>query len=181
MGSKANHGTVTRYRRGCRCDLCRAAKSEDAAAYSAANREKRAAYRLAHREEQAAYRLAHREERAAYSAAYEASHKAERAAARSARHAAYRADFAAFRRARKERERGSDQSHTAADIRAQHARQHGRCFWCKAKVGDAYHVDHVVPLALGGSNGPENIVIACAACNLHKSARHPMDFAGRLC
>jgi 5-methylcytosine-specific restriction endonuclease McrA len=33
---------------------------------------------------------------------------------------------------------------------------------------------------LGGSNGPENIVIACPHCNQSKNAKHPMDFCGRL-
>jgi 5-methylcytosine-specific restriction endonuclease McrA len=67
---------------------------------------------------------------------------------------------------------------TAADTQAQYNRQKGKCFYCDAKVGDIYHVDHVVPFALGGLNIPENIVIACPACNLKKGAKHPMDFAG---
>jgi 5-methylcytosine-specific restriction endonuclease McrA len=71
--------------------------------------------------------------------------------------------------------------HTAADVHAQYARQRGRCYWCHERVGDHYHVDHVTPLALGGTNGPENLVIACAPCNRRKHARHPMDFAGVLC
>jgi len=70
--------------------------------------------------------------------------------------------------------------HTAADVRSQFARQKGRCYWCGKKVGLTYHVDHVVPLSLGGSNGLENIVVSCAGCNLKKHAKHPMDFAGRL-
>jgi 5-methylcytosine-specific restriction endonuclease McrA len=75
---------------------------------------------------------------------------------------------------------GNGGTHTAADVAAQRARQRGRCYWCHEKVGKSYHVDHVMPLALGGSNGPENIVIACISCNLRKSAKHPMDWAGRL-
>jgi 5-methylcytosine-specific restriction endonuclease McrA len=69
--------------------------------------------------------------------------------------------------------------HTAADIKAQYSRQNGKCFYCEQKV-DKYHVDHVIPLSAGGSNGPENIVIACPACNMKKSNKHPMDFCGRL-
>ena len=67
-----------------------------------------------------------------------------------------------------------------ADVAAQRTRQKGRCYWCGEKTGRHYHVDHVVPLIKGGSNGPENLVIACAACNLSKKDRHPMDFAGRM-
>jgi len=50
----------------------------------------------------------------------------------------------------------------------------------RRRIDGGYHVDHVTPLVLDGSNGPENFVIACAACNLCKGAKHPMDFAGIL-
>lgn len=33
------------------------------------------------------------------------------------------------------------------------------------------HVDHVVPVAGGGSNHPDNLVVACASCNSGKSDR----------
>lgn len=49
----------------------------------------------------------------------------------------------------------------------------------KAPYG-RYHVDHVHPIAKGGSNGRENIVLACRKCNLSKRDRLPIEFAGRL-
>lgn len=70
--------------------------------------------------------------------------------------------------------------HTASDIQAQYERQKGRCFYCGKKVGDKYHVDHVVPVALGGHNGPENLVIACPDCNYRKNDTHPMEWDGRM-
>jgi hypothetical protein len=69
---------------------------------------------------------------------------------------------------------------SAADIRAQYDRQRGRCFWCGKNVGTGYNIDHVIPLALGGPNTVENLVIACEFCNKSKGAKHPMDFGGRL-
>lgn len=69
---------------------------------------------------------------------------------------------------------------SSADITAQYERQRGRCYWCEEKVGATYHVDHVIPLALGGANTADNIVISCPTCNSSKGAKHPMDFAGRL-
>jgi len=66
--------------------------------------------------------------------------------------------------------------HTGTDVQAQYKRQKGKCFWCGVKVGDAYHVDHVVPLARGGSNGPENLVISCAPCNQSKGAKLPHEW-----
>ena len=83
----------------------------------------------------------------------------------------------ARRRAAKHNASGS---HTAQDIADQYDRQKGKCFWCGKRVGEEYHVDHVVPLAKGGSNGPENLVIACPSCNISKRDKHPMDFAGVL-
>ena len=83
-------------------------------------------------------------------------------------------------RNRRARLGGSGGIHTAADVRAQYDRQHGRCYWCGVKVGTRYHVDHVWPVAKGGSNGPENLVIACPDCNRSKGAKPPTDL-GRLC
>ena len=71
-------------------------------------------------------------------------------------------------------------THTAADVRARYQAQGGRCWWCKKKVGRRYHVDHIFALANGGTNGPENICIACPECNQKKSAKTPLEFAGRL-
>ncbi len=87
----------------------------------------------------------------------------------------------AHARASAARRRRAPGNHTAADVDAQYARQRGRCYWCGERVGQTYHVDHVIPLKLGGSNAPENIVVACPRCNQVKHAKHPMDFAGRLC
>lgn len=69
--------------------------------------------------------------------------------------------------------------HTAADVRSQFKAQRGLCYWCKIKL-EKYEVDHVVPLARGGSNGKENIVCACRPCNRRKGAKMPAEFAGVL-
>ena len=84
--------------------------------------------------------------------------------------------YAAYSRNRQARKQGNGGTHTAADIRKQYERQDGLCFYCKTKVGDKYHVDHFMPLVLGGSNGPEKLVIACSTCNLTKNAKHPLEF-----
>jgi 5-methylcytosine-specific restriction endonuclease McrA len=88
---------------------------------------------------------------------------------------------AAKSRNRKARKNAADGSHSAVDVRVQYVRQKGRCYWCHKKVGHSYHVDHVMPIVKGGSNGPENIVIACPFCNESKGAKHPMEWAGVLC
>ena len=85
----------------------------------------------------------------------------------------------AINRNREARILGNGGTHTAEDIHAQHERQLGRCFYCETAL-DKYHVDHVMPLALGGSNGPENLVIACPTCNIRKKDKHPMEWCGML-
>lgn len=45
------------------------------------------------------------------------------------------------------------------------------CQYCGAHPPSVVlHVDHINPVALGGDNAPENLITACAACNLGKSA-----------
>lgn len=46
-----------------------------------------------------------------------------------------------------------------------------RCRYCGANAASTLlHVDHVVPIAEGGTDDPENLVAACADCNLGKSS-----------
>lgn len=61
--------------------------------------------------------------------------------------------------------------------------QRGRCAYCPAKLDGGFHVDHIMPLKLGGPDKRSNLQLACEPCNLTKSAQHPIDFArstGRL-
>lgn len=45
-----------------------------------------------------------------------------------------------------------------------------RCRYCGAGPDNAeLHIDHVVPVSVGGGNDMENLVTACANCNLGKS------------
>ena len=168
---------------GCRCDLCREAENGYRRAWLAANPDKHARY---HREYLA--RLDNRLRNAEQCRSWHVANR-ERVIERQRR---YFADHPEVHRAnrsnRRARIRGNGGTHTAADIAAQRKRQKGVCFWrateeCQArggKLGRRWHVDHVVPLALGGSNGPENLVIACPTCNCSKGHSHPMDWAGRM-
>jgi len=79
-------------------------------------------------------------------------------------------------RNRNARKRAAGGFHTVEDIETIYAVQRGHCFWCDAEVGDNYHVDHLVPVVAGGSNGPENLVIACPMCNQRKHSRDPLEF-----
>lgn len=72
--------------------------------------------------------------------------------------------------------------HTTTDIQSQYNRQRGKCYYCGIKVGDTYDVDHIIPLSRGGTNWPDNIVIACPTCNASKGNKllHEWTRGGRL-
>jgi len=75
------------------------------------------------------------------------------------------------RRARKLAAAGS---FTRADIEAIRTAQGNRCYICHKPLKE-YHIDHFIPLALGGTNDPGNLRLACPTCNRHKGAKHPHD------
>jgi 5-methylcytosine-specific restriction endonuclease McrA len=66
--------------------------------------------------------------------------------------------------------------HTAADIKRIHTAQKYKCAICKCSTKDKCEVDHIMPLALGGSNDPLNLQILCPSCNNRKNAKHPVDY-----
>lgn len=80
-------------------------------------------------------------------------------------------------RRRRARVRGSTRHHTVEDVRIAMEIQQGRCFYCDTDVSTKFTVDHLIPLVRGGSDGPENIVIACANCNFRKADKTPEEFA----
>lgn len=79
----------------------------------------------------------------------------------------------ANRRARKQNSEGS---HTSDDIKTLFDIQRGKCACCHIVISDGYHVDHIMPLALGGSNDKTNIQLLCPTCNMKKSSKHPIEF-----
>ncbi len=60
--------------------------------------------------------------------------------------------------------------HTLMDLKQIFRDQEGKCFYCGRdhEVASEGHFDHVIPLARGGSDNPDNIVFACRACNWSK-------------
>ena len=80
-------------------------------------------------------------------------------------------------RKRRARVKGAPGYHTADDIQIAMEVQQGCCFYCQTDVSIKYTVDHLIPLVRGGSDGPENIVIACPNCNFRKADKTPQEFA----
>ena len=54
--------------------------------------------------------------------------------------------------------------------------QRGKCACCKLPLGDDYHLDHIIPIDLGGANEDWNIQLLRAKCNCQKHNTHPIDF-----
>ena len=74
------------------------------------------------------------------------------------------------RRARKVHSIGSIERLDVARVRRL---QRDRCAICRCR-GSKLHVDHVVPLALGGANDAANIQLLCPPCNRRKWAKDPI-------
>lgn len=57
-------------------------------------------------------------------------------------------------------------------------RQNGICASpvCDKNIRIRYHIDHIMPMALGGRSNPENLQLLCPRCNLTKHKKHPDDW-----
>lgn len=53
--------------------------------------------------------------------------------------------------------------------------QQGKCSVCQVTLKD-YHLDHIMPIALGGINEDHNIQLLCPYCNQTKNSKHPIEF-----
>lgn len=49
----------------------------------------------------------------------------------------------------------------------------GRCYLCcvKIRIGEKWEVEHIIPLAMLGTNAPENLAPAHVACHAVKTKR----------
>lgn len=68
--------------------------------------------------------------------------------------------------------RNAPGSFTAADVEEIRKAQGNRCYICHKKL-KKFHVDHFIPIALGGTNDPGNLRLACPRCNFSKNKKHP--------
>lgn len=173
-------------------------------AYAEANKEKLAAYRAKYyqenleriKAEHLARRLTKIEEKREYDrkrrmekadllkqqwAAWRAANKEHvkaRMAANSARHHKENPDLSRIKaqnRRAQMRENGGKLSRGLAQKLL--ALQGGKCACCQISFTDiSYELDHIIPIALGGTNSDENIQLLCQPCNRAKSAKHPVDF-----
>jgi 5-methylcytosine-specific restriction endonuclease McrA len=87
-------------------------------------------------------------------------------------------------RNRRARIKGSPGTHTAADVAALLIAQGHKCANCNGNLKKIQrHLDHIMPIALGGANDKANLQWLCGPCNRKKNAKDPIEFAqsqGRL-
>lgn len=54
--------------------------------------------------------------------------------------------------------------------------QNGLCACCKESLENGFHLDHIMPLALGGLNIDSNMQLLAPKCNLQKGWKHPDEY-----
>lgn len=163
---------------------CRPCRNARVSARYAANPEKRKAVKAARyaanvdkeKARNAAWRAANPDKAKAIVEAWRAEnhdkHKATKEAWQAANPEARRV-MSQNRRARKKQSAGTISKGFSTKL---FKLQKGKCPCCKQLLGDDYHLDHKMPLALGGSNTDDNMQLLRAICNLQKNAKHPVEF-----
>lgn len=58
--------------------------------------------------------------------------------------------------------------------------QGGKCPGCLSTLDASCHLDHFMPIALGGLHDDSNLQLLCPGCNFRKSAKHPTKWLSSL-
>lgn len=167
---------------GHRCEDCHRASS---AAYREKNREKVRAYQIVYCADEE-NKVRARERAAAWIAANPEQARTTKAAYSAKNSEKVVAGVAAWRKANPDAKR--IQSHNYRDKKRASGKlsrglalklfklQRGKCACCGEPLGANYHMDHIMPIALGGANVDANIQLLRQRCNNQKSAKHPVIF-----
>lgn len=93
---------------------------------------------------------------------------------------------AAVRHSQRAIEYGVENTLNADEIRRQHDKQGGLCFWCNQPVIAGGRgvlcmvVDHLISMVKGGTNTAGNVVISCNLCNRRKNTVDAAQWARRI-
>lgn len=170
----------------------------DKAAYEIKNKERIKAWRMAWREANAEYlkcywdiyRSCHREDAKARSVAWRAANTTRSRNGvrtwRAANPEKAKKILDAWKKANPDMKRIYDQNRKAKKrssgklskgiVEKLFKQQSGRCACCGDNLGKDYHIDHIMPIALGGANVDSNVQLLKKRCNLQKNKKHPVDF-----
>lgn len=159
---------VTNVRRRAKCSDCYAAQR---ATHRSNNAERIAAKRRAHYE-------ANRDSILARHRKYHREHYAELKAKQDAYRALNPEVWASSAGRRRTRIRTNmDAQDKTMSVEYRKAIANDPCRYCGARA-DRMHVDHMVPLARGGTEHWWNLTAACASCNLRKNVKTAAEFIG---
>ncbi|MCY0910901.1 HNH endonuclease [Massilia antarctica] len=128
------------------------------------------------RQSVSAWRLAHPEKVRGYQAKYRANNPDAVQAARNRWSQAHPENARVVQQNRMARKRASGGKISRGIVAKLMRLQKGRCACCGKLLGKGYNLDHHMPLARGGPHIDANLQLLRAACNLEKSARHPVEF-----
>jgi hypothetical protein len=163
---------------------CKACHAATGLAWRHANPDKARAhqqtYGTAHPGRKAAavkkYEAANPEKVKAAKAAWNSKNKVRNAASKRAWIAANRDAHLAIRNNRRARKIAAGGKLSKDLAQRLYILQKGKCPCCLRPLEDDYHLDHIQPLALGGTNTDDNIQLMRGTCNNQKNAKHPIDF-----
>lgn len=152
-----------------KCAQCKECKRANNRAWHKANKERRRVYDLAK------YQANPEKHRANARARHETNRERSRANARAWREAnpeQHKANVYA-RRARL--------AHTVPQRWKRTTCPDHLCYWCGITLTpDNTHIDHIMPISLGGQDTPDNTANTCAKCNQSKSNAHPLVWLARI-
>jgi 5-methylcytosine-specific restriction endonuclease McrA len=83
----------------------------------------------------------------------------------------------ATKRNTKAKRSGAEGFHTLEDIKRIGGAQKWKCAWCRRPCKKEHEIDHIIPIAKGGTNWPNNLCVSCRPCNRAKAARDPIEFS----
>jgi len=71
----------------------------------------------------------------------------------------------------------SNESFTKEDVTKLFCHQKRKCANSKTNIELGYHIDHIYPIFLGGSNSRRKIQLLCPTCNCSKGCKDPINWA----
>ena len=153
------HGSVARYRRGCRCDECRAANTESMRRYIESSNYWSKPDVVARRKELRSAQDARDAEKRRWERYYREN----------------REQLIVATKVKEVRRKGAPTiPFTVAQLEERLSMFDG-CWMCGAELDGGMHIDHVKPLSKGGWHCLSNLRPACGPCNLSKGAKWPLS------
>jgi hypothetical protein len=123
-----------------------------------------------------AYRNRDREKTSAARAAWSAENPGKDSAWRKAWTEAHPENKRISHQNRKARKRANGGKLSQGLIAKLLIQQDGKCACCGKLLEDGYHLDHIMPLILGGLHADENMQLLTPRCNMSKGGQHPEEF-----